>query len=55
MPVQIDIEMPKSCRGCPFSFDWGVGGITDYKCKLAKGLRGDVNKRPLGCPLREVK
>lgn len=51
----VGMDMPKNCWHCPFSFNWGLGGNTDYECRLAQGLHGSVNKRPLGCPLKEVK
>ena len=49
--VQIDIEMPKSCADCNYTFDSFDGSTA---CGL-NAIRIDWDKRPNDCPLQEVK
>ena len=51
MSVQIDMDMPRSCMGCPLasvgSFGYDFCYITD------RIVYGFINERPDFCPLKE--
>lgn len=51
MPVQIDMDMPASCRACPMC------DLHNFECRLKRDM--DIwtighKGRPDWCPLREV-
>lgn len=59
MPVQIDVNMPKSCDECPFGRytgemdDWCI-----YACRILNNpvmVNIEVCKRFKDCPLKECK
>lgn len=56
MPVQIDMDMPKCCRGCAFMFESPVGIKACFIAKqIIKRIRYLTVQRAHFCPLRDVK
>lgn len=60
MPVQLDIDMPKSCDECPFSQYTGIvrGKFLIYACRLLNmplRINADNIIRHSKCPLKEIK
>jgi len=59
--VQIDMNMPKNCSGCPFAEADLIAGVITLRCVLLNGKRMyapgliDRKDRPDWCPLIEVK
>ena len=58
MPIQIDMEMPKSCAFCPYKKTIGIGIDERIFCKLTEMEFNSwdySSKRLEMCPLKEVK
>lgn len=52
MPVQIDMDMPNSCRFCPLQFK---RGDKPFCCITLDAINPDRFSRDIFCPLKEVK
>lgn len=52
MPVQIDMDMPNSCRFCPLQFKHGD---KPFCCITLDAINPDRFSRDINCPLKEVK
>ena len=63
MPVQININMPKSCDNCPFLFYKDTNLVFCYLCMQSKkdesrlfyNVKSEKIEKPCWCPLKEVK
>lgn len=53
MPVIIDIDIPKSCMGCPLTYEGHFGD--DFCCITNRRVQGFIFERAEFCPLKECK
>lgn len=51
--VRVDIEMPKSCDDC-YILVWGPFSDVEPYCKITGKKCGELQMRPLWCPLSEI-
>lgn len=55
--IQIDIDMPKSCLGCPCSHGYDDSPFWDVWCMLLHRYIAEfeTDRRQEDCPLKEVR
>lgn len=52
--IQIEMDMPKSCKHCRFrKYEDVFYNKVKIVCGIIEGMKGDENKRPEFCPLKE--
>lgn len=53
MQVKIEMDMPRSCMGCPLTYESNFGG--DLCCITNRRVQGFIFERADFCPLKECK
>lgn len=54
MAYIINQELPKTCGECPCLRDYSLNSRYNYQCNITLGLKKNIDRKPLWCPLIDL-